>query len=96
MRKSLCLLHVNEIYPEVFGFSHIEANLLGTPVLCCDNGANKEVLLNGLHQLINCKNIYLLKKILLKWQKNGVPYMERSNCYSKQNVVNLWNTALGM
>lgn len=95
MRKSLCLLHVNEIYPEVFGYSHIEANLLGTPVLCCDHGANKEILVNK-GQIVTCKDPYLLKNRIIKMQTKEIPNVYRKINYSKQNVVDQWSVVLGM
>ena len=96
MRTSLCLLHINEIYPEIFGYSHIEANLLGTPVLCCDNGSNKEILVNSHDQITSCKDPYLLKNKIMKLQKKAFTDIKRSNEYSKQNAVSLWNSVLWM
>ena len=96
LRNSLCLLHVNDVYPEVFGFSNIEANLLGTPVLCYDIGALSETMSYSLNQIINCKDHLIVNTKILKFKESGIPLVKRSSEYSKQNVVNLWIVALGM
>ena len=97
MRKSLCLFHVNDMYPESFGFSHITANLLRIPVITYNNGALKENLELENKQVINCRSPYITIKRIEYLQNNEIlEDINRSNNYSKQNVVDLWFDFLGI
>jgi len=42
--ECFALVHLNSVYPETFGCINAEANLVGTPVISYDYGANKEVI----------------------------------------------------
>jgi glycosyltransferase involved in cell wall biosynthesis len=97
MRKSLCLLQVNDVYPESFGFSHITANLLRTPVITYNNGALHENLEFENSQIMNCRSHYIVAKKIQYLQEHDVDeQINRSNNYSKQNVVDQWVDVLGI
>ena len=96
MRNSLCCLHLNNVYPETFGCVNAESNMVGTPVLCYDLGATKEILYNPDSQIINPNNyrvdlnhLTYITETIFSWQEKR-PEVKLNPIFNKEKIMKKW------
>ena len=97
MKGSLACLHLNNEYPETFGCVNAESNMVGTPVLCYDLGATKEVLFDPDKQLINTNpyrvdlnELTHITETILTWYKGDRPEVKLNPLFNKQKITKKW------
>ena len=99
LQSSLCALHLNKIYPETFGCVNAEANLMGTPVLCYDLGATKEVLdfpyynkqfIKSNEYRHDPDNILTIIETILYWHEVHRPIISLNNNIDKRKILKRW------
>lgn len=86
---SLCTFYPQTIFPETFGLVYAESNALGTPVLCHDIGAAREVL-DGHSQIVNCDTVANVINTLLSWSKGARPTVGLNQQFSLSEVTKEW------
>ena len=103
LQESLCVLSVNNIYPETFGLIHLEANAMGTPCVLLDYGANREVVFNPAKEIITPDKYMadpigyqrIIKRVM-EFHTKGKPVTHINPSYEVENVYPLWLNILGL
>ena len=97
MKGSLATLHLNKEYPETFGCVNAESNLVGTPVLCYDLGATKEVLFDADKQLIkpnpyrvDLHDLTTITETIFSWYNGNRPEVKLNPLFDKQKITKKW------
>jgi len=99
MKESLCVLHLNNVYPETFGCVNAEANLMNTPVLAYNLGATPEILdLPFIYNQIIEPDPYRVDKYelvhiietILKWQIKRPKVKLHPKLLNKDKIVKKW------
>jgi len=93
VRQSLCVLCLNDIYPETFGCVLAEANAVGTPALAHPIGAAPEVLTEP-GQLINVRDSRAVVERLIAWRDGGRPRVYADERFRLASVTHRWETVL--
>jgi glycosyltransferase involved in cell wall biosynthesis len=88
LQSSLCVLHLNDVFPETFGLVHAEANALGVPVLTSIKGANREILMNH-EQLVDVRDDEAVIRKLLGWRIQR-PVVKGRDEFRLSNVLTEW------
>tara|TARA_R100000231_G_scaffold33800_1_gene29674 strand:+ start:1351 stop:2382 length:1032 start_codon:yes stop_codon:yes gene_type:complete len=96
-KESLLQLHLNKEYPETFGCVNAEANMVGTPVLCYDLGATREILYNPTEQFVKTNRYrvdnhditHIVEKVF-KWRESHRPEMKLKDSLQKEKVIKKW------
>ena len=97
MKGSLATIHLNKDYPETFGCVNAESNLVGTPVLCYDIGATREVLFNPEKQLVNpnpfrvdLNDLATITETIFEWHNGKRPKVRLNPILNKQKITKKW------
>tara|TARA_R100000664_G_C2757172_1_gene145285 strand:+ start:406 stop:1440 length:1035 start_codon:yes stop_codon:yes gene_type:complete len=97
MKGSLATLHLNDVYPETFGCVNAESNMVGTPVLCFDIGATKEILYNPNEQLIqpnphrvDLHNLTYITEKIMSWKNGFRPEVKLNPKFHKEIIMKKW------
>lgn len=90
---SLCVMHLNNVFPETFGLVHAEANALGVPVLTSRMGANLEVL-DHPQELIDVTDFKAVINRIQAWKTHGRPKVRMNPFFSIHKVLNEWEQLL--
>jgi glycosyltransferase involved in cell wall biosynthesis len=94
LRSSLCVLHLNAVFPETFGLVHAEANAVGTPVLTSHFGANSEILRPAYEQMIDVRNETAVVDRIMKWVEQGRPAVQGRPEFKLSNVISKWEALI--
>lgn len=99
MSKCQVLFYPQTTWPETFGLVLAEANAMGTPVLCHDFGAAKEVLQaeigdNPGNWVVDCSNPEMVKTALERMLESPNP-VRADPRFSLENVVADWKNLFG-
>lgn len=99
VRESLCVLHLNAVFPETFGLVHAEANAVGTPVITGFGGANSEVLNPAYSQMMDARNVErVIERILMLQKKLLGNEPLQVSCkpeFRLSNVLKVWGGLIG-
>ncbi len=87
--ESLCMFYPQTVFEETFGIVYAESNAVGTPVLCHDLGAAREVLDNQ-SQIVNCNNIGKIIDTVSKWTAGERPTVGRNPLITLSEVTKSW------
>ena len=71
--SAFCVFYPQSSFAETFGLIYVEANALGTPVLCADIGAAAEILSNPDSQIVVPPTPENFVRTLQGWVENGRP-----------------------
>jgi glycosyltransferase involved in cell wall biosynthesis len=89
VRSSLCVLHLNGVYPETFGLVHAEANAVGTPFLTSRYGANQETY-DHPQELIDVMDNKAVIDRIISWKKYGRPKVRANPQFRLNKIVREW------
>jgi glycosyltransferase involved in cell wall biosynthesis len=90
---SLCVLHLNNVFPETFGLVHAEANALGVPVITSRMGANLEVL-DHPQELMDVANFKAVIERVKAWKSHGRPKVRMNAVFQLNKILNEWEEVL--
>lgn len=88
VRSSLCVFHLNNVFPETFGLVHAESNAVGTPFLSSRLGATPE-LADHPAELIDVQDARAVIERIKQW-KTGRPKVRGNANFRLKNVVRDW------
>lgn len=91
--KSLCTFYPNMSFPETFGLVYAESNAVGTPVLCHDIGAAKEII-STQQQMVDCANTELVCKTIQDWTNGLRPIVKVKEQYTIREAIREWRKYL--
>ncbi len=92
VREAFCVFYPQNVLPETFGVIYAEANTVGTPVLCYDIGAAREILSND-EQIMSVDDSKVTEK-LMGWYEHGRPEVRGKKDYLLEHVVEQWRLLL--
>ncbi len=90
---SLCVLHLNNVFPETFGIVHGEANALRVPVLTSRMGANLEVL-DHPQELIDVTDFKAVIERVRAWKSHGRPKVRANAAFFISKIFKEWEAIL--
>jgi len=93
--SAFCVFYPQSSFAETFGLIYVEANALGTPVLCADIGAAREILSNPDTQIVTPPTEIAFLKRLESWIKNGRPQF-KARSFSIDEITQTWLDTLGL
>lgn len=88
VRTALCVLHLNDAFPETMGIVHAEANAVGTPFLSSRVGANPE-LADHPAELIDVRDTKAVVERVMEWRK-GRPKVRGNENFRMRRVITQW------
>jgi glycosyltransferase involved in cell wall biosynthesis len=95
VRRSLCVLALNHVYPETFGCVFAEANAVGTPVLTHPHGAAAEVL-GDPSQLLDVRDAEAVVARVTEWRDGARPTVGPTARFRTDRVAERWRELLQM
>jgi glycosyltransferase involved in cell wall biosynthesis len=89
VRSSLCVLHLNSVYPETFGLVHAESNAVGTPFLNHKLGAVPETA-DHHHEMIDVKDQKAVIERLIQWRTIDRPRVRANPNFRLTAITKKW------
>lgn len=94
VRSALCVLHLNNVFPETFGIVHAESNAVGTPFLSSRFGATGE-LADHPAELIDVLDAKMVIERVRQWRQ-GRPKVRANPNFRLKNIVKQWEELLAL
>lgn len=94
VRSSLCVFHLNNVFPETFGLVHAESNAVGTPFLSSRFGATPE-LADHPAELVDVQDARMVIERIRQW-RGGRPKVRANPTFRLKNVVRDWMELLAL
>jgi len=94
VRSSLCVLHLNNVFPETMGIVHAESNAVGTPFLSSRLGATPECA-DHPAELIDVQDPRAVIERIKQW-RGGRPRVRGHAQFRLRNVVREWVELLAL
>lgn len=88
VRSSLCVFHLNNVFPETFGLVHAEGNAVGTPFLSSRLGATCE-LADHPAELIDVQDSRMVIERIKQW-RGGRPKVRGNANFRLKSVIRDW------
>lgn len=88
VRGSMCVFHLNNVFPETFGLVHAESNAVGTPFLSSRIGATNE-LADHPGELIDVLDAKAVIERVRDWRK-GRPKVRANDRFRLRNIIREW------
>lgn len=88
VRSSLCVFHLNNVFPETFGLVHAEGNAVGTPFLSSRLGATPE-LADHPGELIDVQDPKAVIERVRAW-RGGRPKVRGNPAFRLSRIVKEW------
>jgi len=92
IRTSLCTFYPNNTFPETFGLVYAESNAVGTPVLCHDIGAAKEIITTP-QQMVS-EDPEVVYKTVMDWTAGLRPVVKVKEQYTIGEAIRDWRKML--
>jgi len=89
VRESLCVLHLNHVFPETFGLVYAEANAVGTPFITHPFGAASEVS-DHPAQLLDVRDPKRVIDRVIAWRSGARPKVLPNEEFYMKNVRKKW------
>lgn len=93
VRESLCVLHLNHVFPETFGLVYAEANAVGTPFITHNLGATNEVS-DHPAQLLDTRNPKTVIDRVIAWRSGARPKVMANTDFYLSNIIRKWYSLL--
>lgn len=93
VRESLCVFHMNRVFPETFGLVYAEAQAVGTPFLAHDMGAIREIS-DHPAQLLDIKDLELIIQRMTTWAAGYRPSVRLDSRFRTNQIAKEWETYL--
>lgn len=89
VRESLCVFHLNAVFPETFGLVYAEANAVGTPFITAHLGATGEVS-DHPSQLLDVRDTKKVIDRVIAWRSGARPRVMANPEFYLGNVRKKW------